>query len=50
MENHFFLNMVLKFISSVTSLGYIGILLYFQDLGNQAVPQDYQELENHTVP
>ena len=41
--------MVLKFVSSVTSLGYIGIFLYFHDLGNLAVPQDYQELENHAV-
>ena len=42
--------MILKFVSSVTTLGYIAILLYFHDLENQAVPEDYQELENHVVP
>ena len=41
--------MVLKLVSSVTSLGYIAIPLYLHDLGNQAIPQDYQELENHAV-
>ena len=45
----FYLSMVLKFVSSVKFLGYIAILLYLHDLGNQAVPQDYQELENHAV-